>query len=40
MKEQYDKHIKDTIPYKKGQLVWLEGKNITTERPSNKLEDH
>jgi hypothetical protein len=39
MKEQYDKHIRDHKPYKKGQLVWLDGRNLTTERPSEKLED-
>jgi hypothetical protein len=39
MKDQYDKHIRDHEPYKKGQLVWLDGRNLTTKQPSEKLED-
>ena len=39
MKEQYDKHVTDSKPYEKGQMVWLDGKNINTDRPSPKLED-
>lgn len=39
MKEQYDKHKDDSIPYEKGQLVWLSSKNYPSQRPSQKLED-
>lgn len=39
MKEQYDKHVRDALPYKQHQLVWLSSKNLTTDRPSTKLED-
>jgi hypothetical protein len=39
MKEQYDKHVRDHKPYKKGQLVWLDGRNLNTKQPSEKLED-
>jgi hypothetical protein len=39
MKEQYDKHVCNHKLYKKGQLVWLDGRNLTTERPLEKLED-
>ena len=38
MKEQYDKHVRDAVPYKKGNLVWLSAKNIATIQPSKKLE--
>jgi hypothetical protein len=39
MKEQYNKYVRNHEPYEKGQLVWLDGRNLTTERPSEKLED-
>jgi hypothetical protein len=39
MKEQYDKHVRNHEPYKKGQLVWLDGWNLTTKQLSEKLED-
>jgi hypothetical protein len=39
MKEQYNKHVRNHKLYEKGQLVWLDGRNLTTERPSEKLED-
>src|ERR1700720_276519 len=40
MKTAYDKH-KNTNPreYTKGTLVWLDAKNLNTERPSPKLAD-
>lgn len=38
MKEQYDKHTRDAVPYEDGQLVWLDGRNLTTARPMSKLE--
>lgn len=37
MKNQYDKHTVDAIPYEKDQLVWLDKRNIATTQPSNKL---
>ncbi|VDC06389.1 unnamed protein product [Peniophora sp. CBMAI 1063] len=37
MKEQYDKHVCDTIPYACNQLVWLSAKNIKSVQPSKKL---
>jgi hypothetical protein len=39
MKEQYEKHVRNHKPYEKGQPVWLDGWNLTTERLSEKLED-
>jgi hypothetical protein len=39
MKEQYNKHVHNHEPYKKGQLVWLDGRNLTTKQPSEKLKD-
>ncbi|VDC06939.1 unnamed protein product [Peniophora sp. CBMAI 1063] len=37
MKEQYDKHVRDAIPYARNQLVWLSAKNIKSVQPSKKL---
>ena len=39
MKRYYDRHKGERVQYKIGDKVWLEGKNITTERPMKKL-DH
>jgi hypothetical protein len=39
MKEQYDKHVRDHKLYEKGQFVWLDGRNLTTERLTEKLKD-
>jgi hypothetical protein len=38
MKEQYDKHVQDAVPYVKEQLVWLSAKNINTDHSSTKFE--
>jgi hypothetical protein len=37
MKRAYDKHHKASRKYNKGDLIWLEGKNIQTKRPMKKL---
>ena len=37
MKTFYDKKWVDTRNHKKGDMVWLEGSNITTTQPSKKL---
>jgi hypothetical protein len=39
MKEQYNKHVRDHKLYEKGQLVWLDGWNLTTKQLSEKLKD-
>jgi len=39
MKQYYDEHRADSQSYKPGDLVLLEGSNLTTIRPSKKL-DH
>ena len=39
MKQQFDKHRSESRDYKPGDLVWLEGMNIKTQRPAKKL-DH
>ena len=39
MKKQYDKKRGKEIDYKVGDKVWLEGMNITTDRPMKKLGD-
>ena len=39
MKEQVDKHRRPARQYKVGERVWLETTNITTIRPSKKLDD-
>jgi hypothetical protein len=39
MKTYYDRKRTDTCNYKPGDKVWLEGQNITTDRPSKKLDD-
>jgi RNase H-like domain found in reverse transcriptase/Reverse transcriptase (RNA-dependent DNA polymerase)/Integrase zinc binding domain/Chromo (CHRromatin Organisation MOdifier) domain/Integrase core domain/Retroviral aspartyl protease len=37
-KEQYDSQVKPNPPFKVGDLVWLSRKNITTTRPTQKLD--
>jgi hypothetical protein len=37
-KEFYDTHHKESPPFKVGDLVWLSRRNITTTRPSPKLD--
>jgi hypothetical protein len=39
MKVQYNKHVRNHKPYKKGQLVWLDGWSLTTKQSSEKLKD-
>ena len=39
MKRFYDKHKGPAINYEPGNLVWLDGRNLKTERPMKKLED-
>ena len=36
MKQQFDKHRSESQDYKPGDLVWLEGTNIKTQRPAKK----
>ena len=38
MKANYDKHTRPAATYEKNTLVWLDGRNLKTERPSEKLE--
>lgn len=37
MKTQHDKFGVELPPFKKGDQVWLDGKNIHTDHPSEKL---
>jgi len=39
MKRYYDQHRNESRTYKPGDLVWLEGSNLSTDRPSKKLDD-
>lgn len=39
MKRAYDNHRREAIDYADGDLVWLEGFNIKTDRPHKKLDD-
>jgi len=39
MKTYYDRKRSPSQEYKPGDKVWLEGQNITTDRPSKKLDD-
>jgi hypothetical protein len=39
MKRNYDKKKGDSWEYAPGDKVWLEGTNITTDRPIKKLDD-
>jgi len=37
MKKFYDRKVRPSVDYKKGDLVLLEGTNIRSDRPSKKL---
>jgi Chromo (CHRromatin Organisation MOdifier) domain len=39
MKKHYDGHRREAPVFKVGDKVWLEAKNITTDRPTKKLDD-
>ena len=39
MKHYYDRHRGKSIHYNIGQKVWLEGKNLTSYRPTKKFDD-
>jgi hypothetical protein len=39
MARYYDQHRQEAHVYKEGDKVWLEGKDIQTDRPSKKLDD-
>jgi hypothetical protein len=39
MKTQYNKWWKDSHDYHQGDKVWVDGKEITTDRPTKKLDD-
>jgi len=39
MARYYDQHRGEAVTYQVGDMVWLEGKNIQTDRPSKKLAD-
>jgi hypothetical protein len=39
MKKYYDAHRRDVPEFKVGDKVWIEGKDITTDHPTKKLED-
>ena len=39
MKHFYDKRHSESRNYQVGDKVWLEGQNITTDRPSKTLDD-
>jgi hypothetical protein len=39
MKTQYNKQWKDSCDYQQGDEVWVDGKEITTDRPMKKLDD-
>ena len=39
MKKYYDKGRQDVPQYQVGDKVYLEGLNVTTDRPSKRLED-
>lgn len=39
MKKYYDRKKKDAREYKEGDLVWVEGTNIRTEKPNKKMDD-
>jgi hypothetical protein len=38
MARYYDQHRKEAIQYKVGDMVWLDSKNINTDRPAKKLD--
>jgi hypothetical protein len=39
MKKYYDAHRRDAPEFKVGDKVWLEGKDVATDRPTKKLDD-
>jgi hypothetical protein len=39
MKKYYDARRRDAPEFKVGDKVWLEGKDVTTDRPTKKLDD-
>ncbi len=39
MKRFYDRKRTDAVEYKAGDKVWLEGTNLSTDRPMKKLDD-
>ena len=39
MKRNYDRRKGPSREYKVGDKVWLEGTNISTDRPAKKLDD-
>jgi hypothetical protein len=39
MKKYYDAHRRDAPEFKVGHKVWLEGKDVATDRPTKKLDD-
>ena len=39
MKRHYDKHQSESVEYKVGDKVWLEGTNLSSERPMKKLDN-
>ena len=39
MKKYYDAHRREALDFKVGDKVWLEAKDITTDRPTKKLDD-
>jgi hypothetical protein len=39
MKMQYDKRQKDSCDYQQGDKVWVDGNEITTNRPTKRLDD-
>ena len=39
MKKHYDAHRRDAPEFKVGDKVWLEGKDIATDRPTKKFDD-
>lgn len=40
MKRYHDKGVSKAVEYQKGDLVWVDGANISKSRPTKKLEDH
>ena len=39
MKKYYDRKRTETVEYKPGDMVWLEGTNLSTDRPAKKMGD-
>ncbi|OAV86412.1 hypothetical protein PTTG_29923 [Puccinia triticina 1-1 BBBD Race 1] len=40
MKSKFNRRVRDTLEWKSGGEIWLDGHNISTTRPSTKLEHH